>query len=446
MRYLLALLVVAACTLFARDISVVVDDYNIVDFKKEIESLKLSNDAVAKVEIEDGDGILSKVRIFGKEIGSASYIVKFRDKSSQNGLISVVVDSRYLKKAIEKLNKSIGFEQFSNGKVIIDGEFLDDKEKRRVFEIIKKGAIDIENNLIDLTTTKNPPLMIKAKMYIAEINNKVGEEYKTSLDFAKTVDVGDSVMPLQVSKALGESVKLTGGLTTVANLLGGNFNLSATLNFLKERNVARVLDETLLLLVEGKSVDFHAGGTIMIRVQSVTGDGTPTSEVREMPYGLSIKLAASTILDERFVNMEIDTSSSALDWVNGVDGLPATTERRVSTNIVAESGKTIVLSGLLNQEDAKMSSKVPLLGDIPIIGALFSSKNFQEGNSELVFFITPYIINLKDEPYEEIPTMKNILKNDYFTEDNPESDYNKTKIGEDKEIHRAVKRLLNVED
>lgn len=444
-QYLFLLFCLLAYTLNAQDIVIFKDNYYFKEIQKPIKSVKFSNDFAISATIESEED-LNIIRFFGKNIGSTNYIIRFLDGKKMMGAIRVVEDTRYLQKAIKKINSSIELSSYADGKVVLEGEFENSKERVRVLEILKKGTIDIENNLIDLTETKNPPLMIKAKLYIAEINNKIGDRYKSSLDLAKSVSAGEGkIAHTQISSILSESVQLTGGLITTANILGSNFNLSAVLNFLQEKSIARVLDETVLLLVEDRSVDFHAGGTVRIRTQSVTGDGTPTSEIRDLPYGLDIKLKANTILEQRYVNLDIETSTSQLDWINQVDGIPAMLERSVATNVVAESGKTIILSGLLKQEDRKSSAKVPILGDIPIVGTLFNSREFDSGNSELIFFITPYIVNLKDEPYTIKPNMENIKEFNFFEKNGSQSEYNKSKIEKNQEIPSSIKRLLNLE-
>jgi pilus assembly protein CpaC len=78
-----------------------------------------------------------------------------------------------------------------------------------------------------------------------------------------------------------------------------------------------------------------------------------------------------------------------------VDGIPNFTEKSITTNVIAGNKSTIILGGLVNRNNSKDIKKIPLLGDIPILGFLFTSKAFKEGKSELVFFITPEIVDPK---------------------------------------------------
>merc|ERR1711879_1109451 len=94
-----------------------------------------------------------------------------------------------------------------------------------------------------------------------------------------------------------------------------------------------------------------------------------------------------------YVDLEITTSNTKIDWTNTVDDIPSFLENEVVTNILAKNGSTIVLGGMLSSENSYDAEKIPLLGDIPILGKLFTSEAFREGKSELVFFLTPEVVD-----------------------------------------------------
>ena len=93
--------------------------------------------------------------------------------------------------------------------------------------------------------------------------------------------------------------------------------------------------------------------------------------------------------------LEIDTSSSTLDPANGIGTMPAKKEKSIKTNVIVEDKSTIVLGGLISNTNSKDWEKIPLLGDVPIIGKLFQSKAFKEGKSELIFFSSFFLIQNK---------------------------------------------------
>lgn len=196
-----------------------------------------------------------------------------------------------------------------------------------------------------------------------------------------------------IQNIISSAVTLTGGLTGVANYLGKNFNAGLMLNYLSTEGVANILDETTLLTLENKNATFHAGGTIMIKTQSTSAEGLPTSTIEPIDYGLQLDFKAKNIMKDEYIDLEIDTKSTQIDWTNQVDGIPSFLEKKIKTNVLAQNGHTIVIGGLINNQNSNDISKIPLLGDIPVLGFLFTSKSFKEGKSELVFFVTPEIVN-----------------------------------------------------
>ncbi len=204
-----------------------------------------------------------------------------------------------------------------------------------------------------------------------------------------------------IDQIMANAVSLTGGLTGAANYLGKYFNAGLTLNYLSSKGVANILDETTLVTLENKKAEFHAGGTIYLKVQTTTDQGVPSTEVQNINYGLQLDIQAENIVNEQFINLNITTKSTQIDWANQVDGIPNFTEKSIRTNVVAANNSTIVLGGLINTQNSKDIDKIPLLGDIPILGFLFTSKAFREGKSELVFFITPEIVDPKSNNEKE---------------------------------------------
>ncbi len=203
---------------------------------------------------------------------------------------------------------------------------------------------------------------------------------------------------------MANAVSLTGGLTGAANYLGKYFNAGLTLNYLSSKGVANILDETTLLTLENKKANFLAGGTIYIKIQTTTDQGVPTTQVRDLKYGLQLEIQAKNIVNDNFINLDIVTKSTGVDFANRTDGIPNFTEKSIHTNVVVGNKSTIVLGGLINRDNAKDVDKIPLLGDIPVLGFMFTSKSFKEGKSELVFFITPEVVDPKDNNQKDLLT------------------------------------------
>jgi len=198
---------------------------------------------------------------------------------------------------------------------------------------------------------------------------------------------------LDIVSGLSTPITLSGGLSAAATKLGTNFSASAALSFMESKNIASVLDETTLLVVENNKAEFLSGGIIFIETQTTSAEGLPVSAIQEISFGISLDIKANSIIDNRYVDMQIDTSVRKPDWANAINNIPPVSEKSIKTQVIGKDSETIILSGLVNSDDSELTSKVPFLGDLPILGKLFRSESFKNGNSEMMFFIIPTIVH-----------------------------------------------------
>ncbi len=177
------------------------------------------------------------------------------------------------------------------------------------------------------------------------------------------------------------------------NLAPGT-SLGSILNLMQRNGDAKIMAAPSILTVSGKEAFFLAGGEIPIPM----ADGKGGVSVNWKEYGIRLKVT-SQLERNNIISMAVAPEVSSIDWSNAiiVNGfkLPALATRKASTNVQFKDGSTLIIGGLLKREDSLNVYKVPLLGDIPIIGSLFRSKNFQNGETELLLFVTPKVI--KDE-------------------------------------------------
>ncbi len=183
----------------------------------------------------------------------------------------------------------------------------------------------------------------------------------------------------------------TGGgaiLPTSLNLISGlNLGLNTQLNLLEQQGRASVLAEPQLSARNGAKASFLAGGEFPYSVSNVNG-----VTIIFKPYG--IKLDITPRVDRNgVVRATVQSEVSSIDASVTAVGGPALLTRRTETEFNVQAGETIVLSGLLQRNASTDIDKVPLLGDVPVLGALFRSKRFQNKETELVVFVTPSIVD-----------------------------------------------------
>lgn len=160
-------------------------------------------------------------------------------------------------------------------------------------------------------------------------------------------------------------------------------DFEARLNLLMANGRARILANPKLVCESGESASFLAGGEIPIVI------ATPeTRTVEWKTYGIIVKLEPKMDLGDR-IRTRITAEISTVDHASGSADIPAFMTRRVTTFFSTPASETVMLSGLVRSEAAKDVAKLPLLGQIPVLGELFKSRTFRENQSELAIFITP---------------------------------------------------------
>jgi pilus assembly protein CpaC len=194
-----------------------------------------------------------------------------------------------------------------------------------------------------------------------------------------------------------------GGTTTGQFTLGDalnlllfrkDFNLSATLTALHNDNLLEMLAEPNLLVIDGKSASLVAGGEFPYpTVQGGASAGAVTIAFRE--FGVRIKFLPN-VTPRGTIRLHVAPEVSSLDFANGLvfQGfhIPAFATRKVDTEVELESGQSFVIAGLLDKRVTETLSKVPGIGDIPILGKLFQSRGKTASNSELLIIITPELV------------------------------------------------------
>jgi pilus assembly protein CpaC len=182
--------------------------------------------------------------------------------------------------------------------------------------------------------------------------------------------------------------------TIAANVLANGLQIEAELNALEQRGLARRLAEPNLVALSGETANFLAGGEYPI---PVPGQGNGQIMVDYKQYGVSLAFTP-TVLGGSLINLKIIPEVSQLDPSNSVavgNGIvvPALTVRRATTTLELKDGQSFVLAGLLQNNLSTAQQQLPWIGDVPVLGALFSSKSYQKNETDLVIIVTPRLVN-----------------------------------------------------
>lgn len=194
---------------------------------------------------------------------------------------------------------------------------------------------------------------------------------------------------------------LTGFLTNSAGAVGvtkanGNgFNFDAE----KQDGLIKILAEPTIIAISGQEGSFLAGGKIFIPTSSTSQGGVPTITLTEKEFGVGLKFTP-TVLDGGLIHLKVAPEVSELSQtgtpfttINGATAvLPSFTMRRAETSVQLYDGQSFAIAGLIKNNVTETVRRFPILGEIPILGALFRSSEFQSDKTELMFLVTPRLV------------------------------------------------------
>lgn len=183
----------------------------------------------------------------------------------------------------------------------------------------------------------------------------------------------------------------------------GSASWTGFVDVLKDNGLVKVLAEPTLIAMSGRSANFLAGGEFPVPVPQ--GLGTVAVEYREFGVGLTF---TPTVLGPDRISLEVAPAVSELDFSTAVrfEGfvVPGVTTRRASTVIELADGQSFAIAGLLRDTVRDQFSRYPVLGKIPILGALFQSRSFQQNETELLIIATPRLVKPIDGDAQPLPT------------------------------------------
>lgn len=206
---------------------------------------------------------------------------------------------------------------------------------------------------------------------------------------------GDDASFVDASSVSGGAI-ITDFVGDVANLLLKVDNVGLALEFLEGEGLANTLAEPRLVALSGQEASFLAGGRFPYVTGTVDSDGNRVDKVEFEELGVSLKFTP-IVQSNGLITLRVAPKISELDTTNPTitsgsgDRLPFVRTRQLETSAHLHDGQTLVLAGLLSDTMADTVNKVPLLGDLPILGALFRSSAYQSKKTDLMITITPHL-------------------------------------------------------
>jgi len=347
-------------------------DGQILRFKHTVDSVVVADDTVADVKI-----ITSRsAYVFGKSTGTTR--ITALDANQHVVLNSQVIVGTGAGEG-DVQEHAVGKRVVARGSVPNLGAAVQQNA-------LLSGHADQGVQAVNMTTQSGLP-QINLRVRFAEVSRQ--ELLAYGVNWSALFNSGSFSFGLMtggpLAAAQGATNVISGGFGS------GSGNVDLLLDALQSNGVLEILAEPNITTVTGRRASFLAGGEIPVPIP--VNDNMIGIEYK--PYGVSLIFMPTLLPNDRIsleVRPEVSTLSSAgLVDISGVD-IPSFSVRRADTQVEMASGQTFAIAGLFQRSSASDIDKLPLLGDIPILGKLFQSKRFQRNETELVILITPYLV------------------------------------------------------
>jgi pilus assembly protein CpaC len=250
-------------------------------------------------------------------------------------------------------------------------------------------------NLLQVTQAQQVMLEVK----IAEVSKSLIDKLGSSVAIRRTGSNGENVFSL-----MSDFLSKGGGLMEALNVGKTAVSIDAQ----KDDGLVRVLAEPNIMAISGQSASFLSGGKIFIPVSRTTDGGGTTITLEEKEFGIGVRFTP-TVLDGTRINLKLmsevselsQTGSPFLTVNNVVSIIPSMSVRKVDTTVQLNDGQSFVIAGLIKNNSTAAIKRIPGLGEIPVLGALFRSTEFQKDQTELLFVITPRLVR----PLATVPVL-----------------------------------------
>jgi pilus assembly protein CpaC len=262
------------------------------------------------------------------------------------------------------------------------------------------GTDPVQTKVINMMSVAAPQqVMLEVK--VAEISKTLVDQLGVSMGASRT---NGSWTYSFLSNLLSSNPSLLDAF----NSSTGNF---VTIDAQKRNGLIKVLAEPTIMAISGQEASFLAGGKIFIPVSQTNNNGFPVITLSEKEFGIAVKFTP-TVLEGGRINLKVAPEVSDLNkegigitatGVNGTAILPSFTTRRATTTVQLFDGQSFAIGGLIKNNVTTNVKAFPLLGEVPVLGALFRSSDFQTDRSELVFIITPHLVKPLPPDYK-LPT------------------------------------------
>jgi pilus assembly protein CpaC len=353
---------------------------------------------VADPDIADAVPLTDRsIYVLGKKVGITSVSVYDADKKLV-GVIEIDV-TQNAPRAAQDIRRGVEGPvraRAQGGKIVLDGEAADAVAADRAARIARGHGGEVVNQM-----RVRGPQQVMLEVRFIEVSRNAGRDLGIRIE---SQSAGNGITATRSGKGQVGVLGFAGAASALANpagaapfgtligqLLRGGTNIDVIIQALEEQGVARRLAEPNLVTMSGEKASFLAGGEIPIPVAQALG--VTTVDYKKVGVGL---VFTPTVLSHGMINLRIEPEVSNIDTSGGanIGGIiiPRISVSRASTVVELKSGQSFAIAGLMQNTTTSISDQVPWAGDLPVIGALFRSKSFQQKETELAIIVTPHLV------------------------------------------------------
>ena len=356
----------------------------------------LQRAAIANPDVADVVVVSSSELILvGKQTGSTTLIV-WSGAGRQNYLVEVSAADPAI---ANKIKRILGYPDIRvtkvNKTVILEGTVNDQYQRARAEKIAGAYGEKVVN-LLEIAK----PIQIRIEAKIVEINRTKTQELGLKY-YSGSTTTAPGIFYAGQSQINPKSPNTFGNLGTFAPV-------NAQLNLLIQNGYAKLLSQPNLVTLSGDKANILVGGQIPVPVSNQNGQ----ISIEWKDYGIKLDILPEASLDG-IITSKVKAEVSSMEWnsVNKIElgtnmKIPPIRMRKAESSIALASGQTMAIGGLIANDITRDVTKIPLLGDLPVIGQLFRSTSFVKGETELLILVTPTIV----DPQALVPPMSQELK------------------------------------
>jgi pilus assembly protein CpaC len=358
----------------------------------------------------------SQLVVTAKAAGSSSLVLW--DEEGRSRMLDVLVDLDVsgLRDSIQLAYPSEPIQVQADGERLIVSGTVSDQD---VIDSVLKMAGVYSKSVVNSMTLGIPPheRQILLEVKFAEVDRSRLDQFGFNLISTGTLNTPGAISTQQFGPPTGGGGGAGGSQSSISGSIGGklggtsssfsvtdilnvflfrpDINLGATIKALQQNNVLQILAEPNLMALSGKPARFLAGGEFPFPVvQGGTNFTAVTIQFR--PFGVRLEFTGYITKDD-VIRMQVVPEVSTLDFTNAltISGflVPAVSTRRAETEVELRDGQSFGIAGLMDNRVQATMSKIPGIGDLPIIGRLFRSKNMSRSKTELMVLVTPHIVD-----------------------------------------------------